>query len=132
MIARSNYLFVQEHLKYLGEVMQTAPASVDRYRFHLRHLLIWADKKPWLAAPEIRPTFPVYLKSLSGENGQRPLAAVTQEKVLKVSRRFFRWLRDIHCTSSVNGAINSACFSPRRPYFWMDKGTKFNRILLMG
>ncbi len=96
MIIRSNYLLLQEHLKYLGEVMQTAPASVDRYRFHLRHLLIWADARPWLAVPEIRPTFPVYLKSLSGENGGRPLAAVTQEKVLKVSRRFFRWLRETH------------------------------------
>jgi integrase len=87
---------VQENLKYLGEVMQTAPISVERYRFHLRHLLIWADERPWLAAPEIRPTFPVYLKSLSGENGSRSLAAVTQEKVLKVSRRFFRWLRETH------------------------------------
>jgi integrase len=96
VIVRSNYLLVQEHLKYLGEVMQTAPASVERYRFHLRHLLIWADEKPWLAAPEIRPTFPVYLKSLNEANGQRPLAAVTQEKVLKVSRRFFRWLRETH------------------------------------
>jgi len=36
------------------------------------------------------------LKSLSGENGSRSLAAVTQEKVLKVSRRFFRWLRETH------------------------------------
>lgn len=96
MIARSNYLLVQEHLKYLGEVMQAAPASVERYRFHLRHLLIWADERPWLATPEIRPTFPVYLKSLNAANDQRSLAAVTQEKVLKVSRRFFRWLRETH------------------------------------
>ncbi len=76
--------------------MQTAPVSVERYRFHLRHLLIWADERPWLAAPEIRPTFPIYLKSLNVENGQRSLAAGTQEKVLKVSRRFFRWLREAH------------------------------------
>jgi integrase len=96
VIARSNYLLVQDHLKYLGEVMQTAPASVERYRFHLRHLLIWADERPWLEAPELRPTFPVYLKSLKEENGQRSLAAVTQEKVLKVCRRFFRWLRETH------------------------------------
>ena len=96
MIVRSNYLLVQEHLKYLGEVMQTAPASVERYRFHLRHLLIWADERPWLEAPELRPTFPVYLKALNEANGQRSLAAVTQEKVLKVSRRFFRWLRETH------------------------------------
>jgi integrase len=96
VIVRSNYLLVQEHLKYLGEVMQTALISVERYRFHLRHLLIWADERSWLTALEIRPTFPVYLKSLSGENGSRSLAAVTQEKVLKVSQRFFRWLRETH------------------------------------
>ena len=92
MIVRSNYLLIQEHLKYLGEVMQAAPASVERYRFHLHHLLIWADARPWLATPEIRPTFPVYLKSLNEAKGQRPLAAVTHGKLLKVSRRFFHWL----------------------------------------
>jgi len=96
VIVRQNYLRVREHLEYLSEVMQTAPASVERYRFYLRHLLVWADEHPWNEIPAIRPTFPVYLKLQKEEDGHRPLATSTQEKVLKVSRRFFRWLREAH------------------------------------
>jgi integrase len=96
MIARQNYLLVKEHLKYLNEVMQVAPVSVDRYRFHLRHLLLWADERSLAEAPEIRPTFPVVLKAHSEGSGPKGLSGSTQEKVLKVSRRFFRWLREAH------------------------------------
>jgi len=40
MIERKNYLKINEHLNYLQEVMQLSQASVDRYRFYLRHLLL--------------------------------------------------------------------------------------------
>jgi len=59
-------------------------------------MILLADEHPWLEAPKIRPTFPVYLKSLNAESDRRSLAAGTQEKVLKVGRRFFLWLREIH------------------------------------
>ena len=60
MIERKNYLKVNEHLVYLKEVMQLSQASVDRYRFYLRHLLLWAGEKAFSLVTIIRPTLPIY------------------------------------------------------------------------
>jgi hypothetical protein len=64
MIERQNYLKMKQHLQYLQEVQQLNPASLDRYRFYLRHLLLWADATDFGHAAEIRPTLPAYLVTI--------------------------------------------------------------------
>jgi site-specific recombinase XerD len=95
MIERKNYLKVNEHLVYLKEVMQLSQASVDRYRFYLRHLLLWAGEKDFSLVTIIRPTLPIYLSSLTKAN-QDHLAACTQKKILDASRRFFNWAKNVY------------------------------------
>jgi hypothetical protein len=44
MVERQNYLKVKLFLKYMEEVQQVSKASLDRYSFYLRHLLLWANE----------------------------------------------------------------------------------------
>lgn len=96
MIARSNYLKIRQHLKYLEEVLQLAPASLARYRFYLRHLLLWADERDFSASHLIRPTLPAYIASLPGRDAQGTLAPASQKKILDSSKRFFCWARSTY------------------------------------
>lgn len=95
MIERQNFLKVNEHLDYLKDVMQLSQASVDRYRFYLRHLLLWAGGKDFSLVTILRPTLPKYLATLKKEN-QNNLAACTQKKILDSSRRFFSWAKTMY------------------------------------
>jgi hypothetical protein len=45
IVERQNYPKVRTHLKYLEEVLQLTPASLEHYRFYLRHLLLWANDR---------------------------------------------------------------------------------------
>jgi len=89
VIERQNYLKVKEHLKYLEEVLQLNQASVERYRFYLRHLLLWADDQNFRQVQTIRPTLPSYLSSLPGKEGKGTLASASQKKIIDSSKRFF-------------------------------------------
>lgn len=96
MVDRLNYLRVNQHLKYLEEVLQVAPISLDRYRFYLRHLLLWTGDKVFKNVSAIRPTFPIYLTSLAGKDPSGGLAGATQKKILNSSQRFFRWAKSAY------------------------------------
>lgn len=96
MIERQNYLKIKEHLKYLEEVLQLNPASVERYRFYLRHLLLWADDQNFRNVQVIRPTLPSYLASLPGKDGKGMLAGASQKKIIDSSKRFFRWAKSTY------------------------------------
>ena len=91
MIERQNYLKTRKHLVYLEEVLQLAPASLERCRFYLRHLLLWAGSQDFKQAQTIRPTLPAYLAAQPGKNGKGSLAGVTQKKILDTAKRFFHW-----------------------------------------
>ncbi len=91
VIRRSNYLLVRRYLLDLGEVYQLSGSSLVRYRFYLRHLLLWVGETPFQQAAKLRPTFPSYVSNLPGRNGEMPLAAVTQKKIIEVGKRFFTW-----------------------------------------
>jgi integrase len=91
VIKRSNYLLVKRYLLDLGEVYQLSGSSLGRYRFYLRHMLLWAGETPFQQAAKLRPTFPSYVSNLPGRNGEAPLAAVTQKKIIEVGKRFFTW-----------------------------------------
>jgi len=92
VVERLNYLRMQAHLKYLQEIHQLSPASLRRYRFYLRHLLIWADDQLFRDAHLIRPTFPVYVTSLAGRD-RSSLSPPSQKKIIESSKRFFVWAK---------------------------------------
>jgi integrase len=92
MVERQNYLLVQAHLRYLQDIYQLSPASLDRYRFYLRHLILWADSRLFRDAHSFRPTFPAYVANLNGRSGS-PLTQQTQKKIIDVSKRFFVWAK---------------------------------------
>jgi integrase len=91
VIRRSNYLLVRRYLQDLGEVYQLSSCSIGRYRFYLRHMLLWAGETPFQQAAKLRPTFPSYVSNLPGRNGEVPLASGTQKKIIEVGKRFFTW-----------------------------------------
>ena len=93
VIKRSNYLLVRRYLQDLEEVFQLSSSSLGRYRFYLRHLLLWAGETPFQQAAKLRPTFPGYVSSLPGRQGEAPLAPVTQKKIIEAGKRFFTWAR---------------------------------------
>jgi integrase len=91
VIRRSNYLLVKRYLKDLGEIYQLSGSSLGRYRFYLRHLLLWAGEMPFQQVVKLRPAFPSYVNNLPGRNGEGLLASVTQKKIIEIGKRFFTW-----------------------------------------
>ena len=51
MINRDNYQAMRKYLEYLLEVRQNEENTIKRRRIQLRHLLEWADEKPFSSAP---------------------------------------------------------------------------------
>ncbi len=66
-------------------------SSLGRYRFYLRHLLLWAGETPFQQAAKLRPTFPSYVSNLPGRQGDATLAPVSQKKIIDTGKRFFIW-----------------------------------------
>ena len=95
MVNRENYRLIKSHLKYLREVEQLSPASVQRTWFWLRHLLLWADETPLSRAASVRPAFPAYVSSLPGLHGKTGLADVSQKKMIAAAKRFYTWTRSM-------------------------------------
>ena len=93
MIERQNYLKTRKYLIYLEEVQQLSAASLDRYRFYLRHLLLWANDEDFSKVQGIRPTLPAYLSAQPGKDGKGILTGTSQKKILDTSKRFFRWAK---------------------------------------
>jgi integrase len=113
VIQRNNYLLVRRYLQDLDEVYQLSTSSVGRYRFYLRHLLLWAAETPFQQAAKLRPTFPSYVSNLSGRQGETSLAPVTQKKIIEVGKRFFIWAKQNHPKEF--GSLSSAWLESLRP-----------------
>lgn len=93
MINRDNYQRVRAYLDYLRQVLQLDERSVERYRFYLRHLLLWMGETPSAQAVMLRPTFPDYLASIGGQEAEAKLAPTTLKKIVQTSKRFFVWAK---------------------------------------
>jgi len=89
LVRRENYLIVQEYLEYLLNVKNRNSKSVERYRFWLRWLLLWAMEQPLEKADRIKPPFSHYISTLD-------LAPESQKKVMETVRAFFRWAKMYH------------------------------------
>jgi site-specific recombinase XerD len=95
MVARHNYKLVREFLEYVEESNIDA-ASVERYRFQLRHFLLWADETSVGEIAHLRPNFPRYLAGQPGKNGRGWLAIDSQKKIIEVFRRFLYWVKMVY------------------------------------
>lgn len=113
MIQRSNYLLVRRYLQDLEEVFQLSGSSLGRYRFYLRHLLLWAGETPFQQAAKLRPTFPSYVSNLPGRQVDAPLAPVTQKKLIESGKRFFIWAKQNHHKEF--GSLSTAWVESLRP-----------------
>lgn len=113
MIQRSNYLLVRRYLLDLEEVYQLSSSSLGRYRFYLRHLLLWAGETPFQQAVKLRPTFPSYVSNLPGRQGDATLAPVTQKKIIEAGKRFFTWAKQNHPKEF--GSLGTAWLESLRP-----------------
>jgi len=89
LVNRGNFLLVQEYLAYLLQVRLKNPKSVERYRFWLNHLLLWAMEVPLQKASSISTPFSDYVRSGN-------FAQESQKKIVETARAFLRWAKLYH------------------------------------
>jgi site-specific recombinase XerD len=89
LINRDNYQIIEEHLDYQLKQKGKGLNSVDRYRFFLRHALIWAMENSFERAHQIRPSLMEYVNGLK-------LESETKKKIIETTRVFFRWAKLYH------------------------------------
>lgn len=92
MIYRQNWLDVKSYIQFQVEVMQVDPASAKAFWSRLRHLIVWADDKPFGKAGRVRPTFPAYIEGRTTRQG-KPFTAAGLDAVYKTTRNFFSWAK---------------------------------------
>lgn len=92
MIYRENWLLIRTYLKYRSEVDQLSAASIRLEETWLRHLLEWAQERPFGEAPKTRPTFPEYMLTARVDSEEGQLSPIYIRKVISSSKRFFEWL----------------------------------------
>lgn len=85
MIHRPNYLLYRDYLKYLTDLGQHDPKSIQVKTSRLKWVLRWLDDRPIERSPSLRPTLPVYLAGIKDEPGHF-------HYVLVDARLFYRWL----------------------------------------
>ncbi len=89
-IDRKNYLLTREFLTQLTK--RVSKKSVERYRFHLRHLLLWAMDNHLSKAKKIEPDFASYVANIIPPLGGT-LARESQKKIFILAHRFFEWAK---------------------------------------
>jgi integrase len=85
MINRENWKQVKVYIAYLSDVKQRREMTILSATSQLRNLLEWADEIPFNKAPDIRPTFPVYMA--------KRVSSASVEPACSHARNFFVWLR---------------------------------------
>lgn len=105
LINRNNYLIIRKYLEYLLSIKNRDRKSVERYRFWLRHTLLWAMEHPLETADQIRPPFVQHINCLE-------LATESKKKIIETTRAFFKWAKLYH-----NKRFN------RLPAYWIEDMT---------
>ncbi len=96
MVNRENYRLTRAYLDHLRDANQLSSASVTRYRFLLRHLLLWTDEKSLADAHRVRPTYPTYLRNPPPGKTHGSLSPATLRKAVQVARAFLDWAKAEH------------------------------------
>lgn len=89
LVNRNNYLIIRKYLEYLLSIKNRDRKSVERYRFWLRHTLLWAMEHPLETADQIRPPFVQHINCLE-------LATESKKKIIETTRAFFKWAKLYH------------------------------------
>ena len=98
-VNRTNYKHVAEYLDYVQACGTCGLESIARYRFYLKHLLLWAGEVPLSDACSIRQPFPEYAAQIpSPKQAGTYLAAESQKKLVGLARRFFEWAKSAYGT----------------------------------
>jgi site-specific recombinase XerC len=92
VINRENRKAVRAFLAYRREVDQLSGGSARLEESWLRHVLEWAQERPFGDAPKIRPAFPVYALAARLDSTGKALSPVYVLKLIGTARRFFHWL----------------------------------------
>lgn len=92
MINRQNYQDVKDFLSFHEGTLQNDKSTISRMRGALRHLLEWADEKPFGLSKNIEPTFPAYLARKKISSGES-FSFAGGEKHLSIARQFFNHAR---------------------------------------
>jgi integrase len=92
MINRINWKLIREYLKYRREVDHILQESQRLEESRLRHLLEWANDRPFDKVEKIRPTYPEYILTARIDGKEEMLSPVYVEKVIRSAYRFLKWL----------------------------------------
>lgn len=93
-INRENYVLLTKYLDYRQDVSRLSDLSLRLEKTWLTHYLLWADKKSFKQAQNIRPSFLTYLDTArlaSDDTSQFSHEYI--RKMLSSGRRFFLWVR---------------------------------------
>jgi integrase/recombinase XerD len=93
MINRENYHLVKKYLDYRDRVMQNDPQTVRHAWVTLRHLLEWADDRPFTKSNAIHNIFPDYLLKARNDGKSAQLSPGHMTKILSFTRDFFDWAK---------------------------------------
>lgn len=116
MINRGNWKLVKAYLKYRQEVGQLGEMSLRADETRLRHVLEWADERPFQKAMSIRPTLPDYLQTARKDSRGEELSPAYTKKVINAAHQFGEWLVT-HRTGFKSGLSRwlDTLKAPRRP-----------------
>ena len=89
---RKNWTLVQKYLVDRKEIDNLDDRSIRNEETWLEFVLDWAGAKHFYDAPKIRPTFPVYMLTARRDGGEEPLSPEYVKKVIRATKRFFKWL----------------------------------------
>jgi integrase len=95
MINRQNWLDVKNFMAFYERIGKNE-ASVKRVRSFMRHLLEWADDKPFTQARNIDPSFQTYLLTARADGKDIQLAPASMKKACEYARMFFGYSRSEH------------------------------------
>ena len=126
VVNRNNYLLVKQHLSFLDQVRQISQASLDRYWFYLKHLLIWADETLFMNSQRINPSFPKYVASLNGRRGEPNLSNTSQKKIINTAKRFLIWAKETY-NFDVDDIADDISLDETQSTLWNEIEDRINR-----
>lgn len=92
MINRENWKAARSYLAYRLEMDQLSDGSARLEESWLRHILEWAQERPFIDAPKLRPAFPNYALGARLDGSGEALSSAYVLKLVGTARRFFHWL----------------------------------------
>lgn len=92
MINRGNWKLVKAYLKYRVEMGQLSEKTLEADDSRLRHILEWADERPFLKVMSIRPSLPDYLKTARKDKPGEQLSPAYTKKIILAAQQFGQWL----------------------------------------